>query len=53
MILTIQDTEEGAVLEIPEEIMQALGLKIGDLFEVDILEIDGVTQMVLSPKVIE
>lgn len=50
MILTIQDTEEGAFLEIPEEIMQALDLKIGDIFDIEVLEIDGVKQAVLSPQ---
>ena len=30
--------------------MQALNLKIGDIFEIEVLEIDGVTQAVLSPK---
>lgn len=34
MITKILDTEDGPALEIPEEFMLALGLKIGDVLEV-------------------
>lgn len=53
LITKILDTEDGPALEIPEEFMLALGLKIGDVLKVEVLNIDGVTQAVLSPKAIE
>lgn len=50
MKTTIQGAEDGGMfVEIPHEIMQALGLKLGDVLHLSVRSKDGGNELILQP----